>query len=244
MRILVSVQDEAEALAAAAHGADFIDAKAPGRGALGGLPVEMIRRIVAALRAAGHEHAVSATIGDWPMAQRAAIVERVHAVAATGADIVKVGIERDPEAFAVLDALARCDHAIVPVFIADRRLDFDLVGHAATLGFEGLMVDTADKLAGSLFDLLPQAELRRFVERARAGGGIVGVAGALQRRHVAEIEALAPDFAGFRSAVCEGGRANALQPQRVRELAAAFSSPARAARPAAANASGPARPAG
>jgi len=222
MRILVSVQDEAEALAAATHGADFIDCKEPANGALGGLPPPTIRRIVAALREAGHAHAVSATIGDWPMHALQAIVDNVHAVAATGADIVKVGIEREPAAFAVIDALRAIDHPIVPVFIADRGLDFDLVGHAAAQGFEGLMVDTADKHAGSLFDVLPLPVLQRFVERARAPGVLVGMAGALEARHAAALQALAPDFAGFRSAVCDGGRDGALVPARLAALAQAL----------------------
>lgn len=237
MRILVSVQDEAEALAAATHGADFIDCKEPANGALGGLPPPTIRRIVAALRDAGHAHAVSATIGDWPMHALHAIIDNVHAVAATGADIVKVGIERDPAAFAVIDALRAIDHPIVPVFIADRGLDFDAVGHAAQQGFEGLMVDTADKRAGSLFDVLPLPVLQRFVERARVpGGGLVGMAGALQARHAAALQALAPDFAGFRSAVCEGGRDGTLVPARLQALAQALRTPASAGFPAAAHA--------
>lgn len=236
MRILVSVQDEVEALAAATHGADFIDCKEPANGALGGLPPPTIRRIVAALREAGHAHAVSATIGDWPMHELQAIVDNVHAVAATGADIVKVGIERDAAAFAVIDALRAIGHPIVPVFIADRGIDFDAVGHAAQQGFEGLMVDTADKHAGSLFDVLPLAVLQRFVERARVPGGLVGVAGALQMHHAAALQALAPDFAGFRSAVCEGGRDGALVPARLHALARALKTPASAGSPAAATA--------
>ena len=50
MKLLVSVRSVEEALLAAEGGADFIDLKEPGRGALGGLPVATIREIVAALR--------------------------------------------------------------------------------------------------------------------------------------------------------------------------------------------------
>lgn len=221
-RLLVSVRDPQEARVAAAGGADFIDCKEPGQGALGGLPPATIAAIVATLRDEGCALPVSATIGDWPMHERAAILARVGAVAATGADIVKVGIERDPAAQAVLDDLARCGHAVVPVFVADRGLDMALVGHALGLGFAGVMVDTADKRAGSLFDLLPAAEIERFVAAARAAGTMVGVAGALQRAQAPAIAALRPDFAGFRSAVCEGTRAGALSGALLRELAAAI----------------------
>ena len=50
MRMLVSVRDVQEALAAADGGADFIDLKEPREGALGGLPLNTIREVVCALR--------------------------------------------------------------------------------------------------------------------------------------------------------------------------------------------------
>lgn len=223
MRLLVSVQNPEEALLAAQGGAGFIDAKDPGRGALGGLPCETIASIVQSLRGAGQAHETSATIGDVPMAERDEILARVRAVAATGVDIVKVGIEREPAAFGVLDALAATGLTIVPVFIADRGLDDDLLGHALALPFAGVMADTQDKLAGSLFDAVPPAALARFVGRARAARRMVGLAGALRLQHLPALAELAPDFAGFRSAVCEGPRAAALSAARLAALVQASS---------------------
>jgi len=221
MRMLVSVRDLPEALIAAEGGADFIDLKEPREGALGGLPVSAIAAIVRALRGQGCQLQISATIGDLPMTDMAAIVERVEAVAACGVDYVKVGIERAAQADAVLDALARSGHAVVPVFTADRGLLFQAVEHACSLGFPALMVDTADKLAGSLFELLSLHELRRFVARVRASGALVGLAGALRGPQLAALRALGPDFAGFRSAVCAVDRCGALDPQRLHALARA-----------------------
>jgi uncharacterized protein (UPF0264 family) len=82
------------------------------------------------------------------------------------------------------------------------------------------MADTADKQAGSLFDAVPMAELRRFLALVRASGRLAGIAGALRTTHVPSLQALAPDFAGFRSAVCVGDRKTALCPQRLAALAA------------------------
>ena len=65
-------------------------------------------------------------------------------------------------------------------------------------------------------------ELRRFVSTVRAAGAMVGVAGALRIEHQPLLSALAPDFAGFRTAVCVGDRDSELDPQRVRVLAAAM----------------------
>ena len=230
-RMLVSVRSVAEALVAAEGGAGFIDLKEPNFGALGGLPVETITAVVAALRERRIALPVSATIGDLPMSELAAIVARVRAVAACGVDYVKVGIERTPQALAVLDALAAMAASgtsgtsgtpIVPVFIADHGLDDAHVAHACALRFAGLMVDTADKTAGSVFDVLRIDALQRFIGQARASGALAGMAGALRLAHVPAVRALAPDFAGFRSAVCAGDRRGVLDLALLRELAEAM----------------------
>jgi uncharacterized protein (UPF0264 family) len=218
MKLLVSVRSVEEALLAAEGGADFIDLKEPGAGALGGLPITTIRAIVDALRRQGRGLPVSATIGDVPMHDGERVAAGVATVGACGVDYVKVGIERVPQARAVLDALARSERPTVPVFIADKGLDAAHVAHACTLGFPGVMVDTADKHAGSLFDVLSMDELHRFVGTVRGAGAMVGLAGALRVKHQALLKRLAPDFAGFRTAVCAGDRSSALDPRRLQDL--------------------------
>jgi (5-formylfuran-3-yl)methyl phosphate synthase len=220
MRMLVSVRSVEEALLAADGGADFIDLKEPSAGALGGLPLATIRAIVSALRMRGTALPISATIGDLPIDDVPAILGRVATVGACGVDYVKVGVLRGPGAAAVLDALAGCTQAVVPVFIADRGLDADLIGRACVLRFPALMADTADKQAGSLFDAVTLPDLRRFVAQVRAAGALVGLAGALRLQHVPLLEELAPDFAGFRTAVCGADRSAALDPDRLRGLVA------------------------
>ena len=220
MKILVSVRSVEEALLAADGGADFIDLKEPGAGALGGLPIDTIVAIIAALRRHGSRLPISATIGDVPMSEAGRIAARVAAVGACGVDYVKVGIERVPQALPLLDMLADSGHPTVPVFIADCGLELSHVQHACGLGFPGLMADTADKLRGSLFDAMPMHQLHRFVSTVREAGALVGLAGALRVEHQALLSELAPDFAGFRTAVCAGDRSSVLDPQRLRELVA------------------------
>ncbi len=234
MRLLVSVRSVGEALMAAEGGADFIDLKEPSAGALGGLPVETIRAIVAALRSQGRGLPISATIGDLAMADVSAVLERVAEVGQCGVDYVKVGIPREPGAADVLAALARVQSggvqcAVVPVFIADRGLDTGLIERACALRFPGVMADTADKLVGSLFDAVPLADLQRFIARVRSAGALVGLAGALRLPQLPALRALAPDFAGFRSAVCGADRRAALDPQRLHELVIQIRSADRAA---------------
>jgi (5-formylfuran-3-yl)methyl phosphate synthase len=218
MRLLVSVRSVDEALQAAAGGADFIDLKEPSAGALGGLPVATIRAIVAALRTNAPGLPVSATIGDLPMDDVQAIQARAAEVGECGVDYVKVGIVPGLHAPAVLTGLATLAYPVVPVFIADQGLDEALIGTACAMHFPALMADTADKQVGSLFDVVRLPDLRRFVERVRASGALVGLAGALRLPHLAALQVLSPDFAGFRSAVCDGDRRADLDPARLRQL--------------------------
>jgi uncharacterized protein (UPF0264 family) len=222
MRLLVSVRNDAEAWLAVQGGAGFIDLKEPREGALGGLPVPAISAVVKLLRGRGVALPISATIGDVPMHEIDRIAASVAAVGACGVDYVKVGIEPAEHAEAVLDRLGDCGFAVVPVFIADRGLDFGLVARACTLGFPAVMADTADKRAGSLLDVVAENRLRRFVHEVQSAGRLAGLAGALRVQHLPALRRLAPDFAGFRSAVCHGDRSSALDPQRVQDLAEAL----------------------
>ena len=222
MRVLVSVKSVDEALLAARGGADFIDLKDPARGALGGLPVAAIHAIVGALHHAGSTLPVSATIGDFDAHELSAILAQVDAVGACGVDYVKVGIARGDGVPLLLQALAAAPWALVPVFIGDDGIDTAALALACSLRFPALMVDTADKRRGSLFDAVPAAALRGFVDTVRASGSLVGLAGALRLPDLPRLAALAPDFAGFRSAVCAGDRAGALDPARLQALVCAL----------------------
>lgn len=233
-RLLVSVRNVDEALEAARAGADFIDLKDPAAGALGGLAPERIARIVRVLNALHPGAPISATIGDLPAHEATAALQRVAAVAACGVDYVKVGIERGPASLTLLQALAGCGAPVVPVLLADQGVDGALVAAALQLrAFPALMLDTSDKRGGSLLQRVTMSTLARFVADVRRHGCLAGLAGALRAADVPLLLGLAPDFAGFRSAVCEGGRAGPLAPTRVRDLglrlAARVSSPARVA---------------
>lgn len=227
-RLLVSVRDADEALAAARAGADFIDLKDPAAGALGGLAPERIAAIARVLRAAHPGVPVSATIGDVPAGACDTVLRRVAAVAACGVDYVKVGIVPGPAAAALLSELRHCGAPVVPVLLADEGVDFELVG-VASESFPALMLDTADKRGGSLLDRVDAQVLARFVGQAQKGGRLAGLAGALRADDVPMLCDLVPDFAGFRSAVCAAGRASALDPARVLDLRRRLSARARKA---------------
>ncbi len=213
MQALISVRSVDEALVAADAGASMIDCKEPRAGALGALPVETIARIVEALR--GRAIEISATVGDAPVDVAAAVRE----AAAAGVDAVKVGVS-SLDALRELAALPRC---IVPVLLADRGgLDDDALIDFACGRFATAMVDTVGKRDGSVFEVVPMQRLRFVVECARRYGCRVGIAGALRLDDLPRLRELLPDFAGFRSAVCDGDRDSRLDPQRLTTLLSAF----------------------
>ena len=105
MRLLVSVASAAEASAALAGGADFIDAKNPLMGALGAVSEEVLRDIHAAV---GGVRPVTAALGD--AADEAEIEDAACVFAAAGAALVKVGfagITSVPRAVALTMAAVR-----------------------------------------------------------------------------------------------------------------------------------------
>jgi uncharacterized protein (UPF0264 family) len=195
-RLLISVRNVDEALQAARAGAGFIDIKDPAAGALGGLPPERIARIARVLKTLYPRTPLSATIGDLPAGEAALALERVAAVAASGVDYVKVGVERDP-----------APQPVVPVLLADHGVEAALVTAALQLrAFPALMLDTSDKRGGSLLQRVTMSTLARFVADVRRHGCLAGLAGALRAADVPLLLGLAPDFAGFRSAPARPAR--------------------------------------
>lgn len=215
---LASVRDKAEAEIVLNTRADIIDLKEPARGALGALDLDTTRDIVSFI--AGRVPA-SATIGDLPMQPQtisAAVLER----AACGVDYVKFGLFPDGDAQACLEALCPVAQRVrlIVVLFADRLPYFDAVVRAAAIGAAGVMLDTADKSAGSLVAHLDQREIADFVTHAKARHLMAGLAGSLTADDVAGLLPLAPDLIGFRGALCHGSRRASLDPAACRAIRA------------------------
>lgn len=199
VRFLASVTSVTEARLAAANGADIIDCKDPASGALGALPLAVVRAIAAAATAP-----VSATVGDLTP-DPDTISAAVSAMAATGVDYFKVGFFPGGDAAATIEALGCLPLGpvrLVGLLLADKNPDFLLIEHMASAGFAGVMLDTAGKAAGALPDVLAGQDLQGFVDRAHSSGLLAGLAGALRLRHIPALAALQPDILGFRGALC------------------------------------------
>jgi dihydroneopterin aldolase len=207
--MLASVTGPEEAEIALAGGVDIIDLKDPTAGAFGSLPIDRTRETVAAVDL---RRPTSAVTGD-PAMQPAEIVAAVGEIAATGVDFVKVGLfppeEKERAVIAALADLATKTRLIACLF-ADRERDLPrLIAPIADAGFAGIMLDTADKSAGRLLSHAGIPALSAFSRAARDRGLLVGLAGGLEAPDVPRLVSLAPDFLGFRGALCAAGKREA-----------------------------------
>ncbi|MEP9351214.1 (5-formylfuran-3-yl)methyl phosphate synthase [Xanthobacter sp. KR7-225] len=227
--LLASVATLTEMAQAIAGGADIVDLKDPARGALGAWRTADLAAAVVRWRALPPgAPPLSATVGDQPL-EPGALAAAAARVAATGVPLVKIGFALGPETGA--EALAAClaalaplarAHRLVGVLFADLRPDLALVPRFAQAGFAGIMLDTADKTAGSLRRHLDDRALAGFLSAARAHGLMSGLAGSLTRADAAPLAALGPHYLGFRGALCATGRTGALDPARLAAVRAAL----------------------
>ncbi len=220
MGLLVSVSNAREAAAAAAGGADVIDAKDPSRGALGAVTAaafEGIRRAVS--------QPTSAALGD--AADDATVEREARAFRAAGATFVKIGFAGVDSAARVAPLLAAAVRGGGDGVIAVAYADHDragsiapdtLIGIAARTGATGILLDTADKQGPGLCAIYTPARLAAWIAVARAAGLLVAVAGKLRAEDLESMRDAGADIAGVRGAACVDGRNSAVCADRVRRL--------------------------
>jgi uncharacterized protein (UPF0264 family) len=214
VRLLVSVVSAEEARRALAGGADIIDVKDPGEGALGAPSPKILSEVV---RVVGDAAPVSVALGDLPnLPHTAALAARGAAL--SGADYVKVGLRGVRElddATALMRAVADAvgvDGDRVSV-IAAAYADADALTPPAfppaclpalvdRTGIAGALVDTCVKDGRGLYAWLSEPELTDLIVRTRAAGASFAVAGQLTRDQLCRVDA---DIVGVRSAVCRDG---------------------------------------
>jgi uncharacterized protein (UPF0264 family) len=224
MRLLVSVKNAEEAMAALTGGADFIDAKDPAAGALGAVSLDVLRGIhstVAGLKP------VSAALGD--ALDERSIERDARAYALAGASLVKVGFAGISDATRVRALLvaARRGAAVQAGLIAVAYADADrasspdsgvVVDAAADAGAVGVLLDTADKHGPGLRALTNPAALASWVAAAHDAGLLVALAGQLSADDVEFVRDAGADVAGVRGAACDGGRTGRVVAERVKSL--------------------------
>ncbi len=211
MKLLVSVVSAEEARRAVVGGADIVDVKDPGEGALGAPAPSVLADVV---RAVGGAVPVSVALGDLPdLPHTAALAARGGALC--GASYVKVGLRGVREldrAVAVMSAVADAvgpDTAVIAAAYADAEaLDPPALAPAwlpalvERTAIAGALVDTFVKDGRGLYAWLSEAELGDLIDRTHGAGGLFAVAGQLRRGELRRVDA---DIVGVRSAVCRGG---------------------------------------
>jgi uncharacterized protein (UPF0264 family) len=203
VRLLVSVVSASEATRAVAGGADIIDVKDPGEGALGAPAPRVVSEVVEVV---GGAAPVSVALGDLPdLPHTAALAAR--GAASCGADFVKLGLRGVNDldrAVALVSAVADAvgpDVAVIAATYADVGAPEWLPALVERTGIAGALVDTFVKDGRGLYAWLSEAQLADLVAATRAAGGTFGVAGQLRLGELCRVEA---DVVGVRSAVCRG----------------------------------------
>ena len=239
MRLLISVANADEARAALDGGADIIDAKDPGAGALGSVSTRVLREIV---RAVDGGRPVSAALGDASdetqvaLAARRAVTERLAYIKLGFLGVSDADRVESLVAAAVQGAgLVSTSAGVIAVAYADSgRPDVAslspwwLVEAAERAGAVGVLLDTAIKVSrpqaddgsSGLFGAMSPSQVAAWVRHAHSADLTVALAGGLTGAELSVIRALGADVAGVRGAACEGGdRLGQVSRERVAGLA-------------------------
>jgi uncharacterized protein (UPF0264 family) len=112
-------------------------------------------------------------------------------------------------------AVAYADAARVGAASPTRFVDI-----AARAGAMGVLLDTARKDGGALFEVMREDAVADWVGAARAASLMVALAGGLASANLSVARALGADVAGVRTAACDGGRMGRVSRERVAALAA------------------------
>jgi len=147
-------------------------------------------------------------VGDLPMSAEV-IADAIRATSANGVDFVKIGLFGPCTHADILKSLAaagRTGIRVIAVLFIDQYPPLHLLDPLRAAGCAGVMLDTADKTSGGLFHHLNMETLAAFVRRGKELGLLTGLAGSLQLTDIPLLSALAPDYLGFRTALCQGGR--------------------------------------
>ena len=237
MQLLISVASAGEVRMAVTGGADIVDAKDPGAGALGAVARA---ELFAIARELGGARPFSVALGDLPAGPSGerAIWSTARIAASAGADYVKVGFAGCADVARAATAIAAAVEGVreggredrhvrvVAVAYADAGLARSvppeaIVDVALRGGGGGVLLDTAFKDGGGLFDLLDDETVTVWVREAEAAGLVSALAGKLDVGGVMRARAIAPRIVGVRGAACVGGRSGRISPARMRDLVAA-----------------------
>jgi uncharacterized protein (UPF0264 family) len=211
MLLLVGVADSAEALDAAAGGADIVDVRNPAAGALG-TPLPQTLRAVR--RSIPPGLPLSTALGDRP-GPAGSIALAAVGTAAFGVRYVHLGL-RDTTSERAINVLRTVKTALEDFNLPTRLVaagfadalragsppPLVLPDIASQAGIAGCLLTTAIKDGSGLAAWMDMAALHAFVRACRERELSCMLAGSLTLADIPRIAALQPDVIGFRAAAC------------------------------------------
>ncbi|MHA1932892.1 MAG: (5-formylfuran-3-yl)methyl phosphate synthase [Promethearchaeota archaeon] len=217
IQLLISPKTIEEAKIVISSQVDIIDCKNPDEGSLGANFPWIIKEMKEMLPK-NFSQLLSATIGDFPNLPGSASLAALGA-AASGADIVKVGLKGPKnieEGINLMKNVVKAvknynkDIKVVTAGYADyarmeSSLDFLAIPTiTAKSGADIAMLDTYIKDGKGLFDFLNVKQLIEFKKKAHDLNLKVALAGNLRNSVLSKIRRINPEIIGVRSMVCEG----------------------------------------
>ena len=211
-QLLVSVRNCEEALAAVEGGADWIDLKEPRSGPLGAVEAANARMVVQAVSGQCPVSAAMGELVDWPN-PRAIELLQIEAI-----EVVKLGLAECRQTTgwqnswkAAARYVREAGKQLAAVGYADWQkanapVPREFLTLARECGSAFFLLDTYDKTAGSVMDLIRFDELSNLLHEAQNSGFTTVVAGKLTEELLKELPLNWIDVVGVRSAVCGGLR--------------------------------------
>jgi uncharacterized protein (UPF0264 family) len=227
-KLLVSVRNVEEALAALAGGADWIDLKEPDRGALGAVDAATAGDVVACVAGRAPVSAAGGELTDWSVESSRGLL------GVRGLSYLKMGLANcrrldwRSSLRRVQQEITYNDMQLVAVIYAD-DLAADSPRAEEIVEFAGdaeclwVLVDTFDKAGGALDEHLSPTELRTLLESVRRSGRRTVVAGSLTHESIAALPMELVNMVAVRGAACEGSRRGMVCEERVAMLRAILS---------------------
>jgi uncharacterized protein (UPF0264 family) len=216
--LLISVRSVEEAEEAYRGGADIIDVKEPSQGSLGRASEEIVQQIVEKFR---YKAPLSMALGEWN--ESATITQNEL----TGLNYVKWGLSGISTLPTQIEEINRNWNSPRPVLVAyadAKRAQTSEPEYWTEIAqkhqFTTLLIDTYLKDGSTLLDWIFLPRLKKLVDRVRAEGIRIALAGSLREQQIQQLLPLQPDWIAVRGAACAtGDRKGTICRQRVSNLA-------------------------
>lgn len=217
MKLLVSVRDSIESLAALDGGADIIDIKEPNAGSLGQATDEIIASI---LEQVGDQRPVSAALGEW--------VDKPDFPTSTPhLTWLKTGLSNTQDTNWIENLAMFCapiQHQAVAVAYADYQrakspAPSDVLQWAIDFGSPVFLIDTFIKDGKTLLDHMDVKQISTLIHRAKTHNVAIALAGSLQGDALVKTIIAQPDIIAVRGAVCQNQkRTSSVDLDRVKRI--------------------------